>query len=313
VQAMGGEIGVDSRIGEGSRFWFRLPLDRAEEPAAEDKLSAVDEAAVGVPLNILLVDDNLTNQMVASRMLAAAGHIVVTASDGLEALQAAGKKRYDVILMDISMPEMDGIEATKRIRKLRAPFASVPIFALTANAVAGDRERFLEAGMNDYLTKPIRRATIEARLGKLARELGLIDVTNSAADAGRSLPAGEVIDERELLRLAAETTPEVVPLVVEQFIGEAAVRMQEIAAARESGDVAALGRAAHALAGASASVGAERLRGATKDIELACSAGKGEAALAAADALPPIAMATSAALTAFVETFRKQSPVSVAA
>ena len=317
VQAMGGEIGVDSRIGEGSRFWFRVPLDRAEEPAAEEKVSAQDESAVGVPLNILLVDDNLTNQLVASRMLAAAGHMVVTASDGLEALQAASKKRYDVILMDISMPEMDGIEATKRIRKLRAPFASVPIIALTANAVAGDRERFLAAGMNDYLTKPIRRATIEARLAKLARELGLADGVAMAPQpvVEDGAPAQEVVllDEGELERLAAETTPEVVPLVVEQFIGEAAVRMQEIAVARGSRDLAALGKAAHALAGASASVGGLRLRHATKAIELACQSEQGTAALDGADALPAIAMATSAALTAFIETFRKQQPVSAAA
>ncbi len=304
VEAMSGEIGVDSKVGEGSRFWFRVPFDRAAEPAIDDKSAASLPDISDIVLDILLVDDNLTNQMVASRMLAAAGHLVTTASDGLEALNAATKKRYDVILMDISMPEMDGIEATKRIRQLPEPFASVPIIALTANAIAGDRERFLAAGMDDYLTKPIRRATIEARLAKFAgdmvRRREQMERAASAPEPTKPVPQpasdGAVIDPGELERLAAETSPDVVPLVVEQFITEQVVRLEEVARAREAGDADALRKAAHALAGASASVGAVRLRGRAKEIELDCAEGRRAAAMEKADSLPALALATVAAL-----------------
>ena len=299
VEAMGGEIGVESRQGHGSTFWFRVALDRAAEMPVDEKPAMDLDAGSVPPLNILLVDDNLTNQMVASRMLAAAGHIVTTASDGLEALQRATKTRYDLILMDVSMPEMDGIEATKRIRLLPEPGRSVPIIALTANAIAGDRERFLAAGMDDYLTKPIRRAAIEARIAKLAMDLG----KSRSASAGPSAVGADgddgsvmVVDPSELDRLAAETAPDVVPLVIEQFVTEAAVRAREIQEACDNDDGDALRKAAHALAGASAAVGALRLRRLTKAIEIDCMEGRVPSGRQKVQHLAPLLLETTTTL-----------------
>ena len=110
-----------------------------------------------VRVRILLVEDNIVNQKVARRMLEKAGHRVDCAADGREAIRAASTLPYDLILMDCQMPEVDGLEATERIRALPAPASHVPIVALTANAIQGDRERCLAAGMDDYLSKPIQR------------------------------------------------------------------------------------------------------------------------------------------------------------
>jgi len=168
VTAMGGTIGVESKLGRGSRFWFRLALPRGAEIVPETAMSKQpSQQAIG-RLKILLVDDSTVNRMIGTQMLTAAGHMVETATNGLEAVACGSATRYDVILMDISMPEMDGLEASKMIRLLAEPFGSVPIVALTANAVAGDRERFLAAGMNEYLTKPYRRADIERVLAALS-------------------------------------------------------------------------------------------------------------------------------------------------
>ena len=121
------------------------------------------------PLRVLLVDDNGTNRLIGSRMLEAAGHRVETATDGFSAVEKVAQGSFDVVLMDISMPGMDGIEATGRIKGLAGVRRPLPIIALTANALAGDRERFLAAGMADYLTKPLRRAELEAALARVTR------------------------------------------------------------------------------------------------------------------------------------------------
>ncbi|MFA5950304.1 MAG: ATP-binding protein [Hyphomicrobium sp.] len=173
VTAMGGTIGVESKLGHGSRFWFRLALARGAEIVPETAVSTPPQPQAIEKLKILLVDDSTVNRMIGTQMLTAAGHAIETATNGLEAVACGSATRYDVILMDISMPEMDGLEASRMIRLLAEPFGSVPIVALTANAVAGDRERFLAAGMNEYLTKPYRRADIErvlAALGPAARK-----------------------------------------------------------------------------------------------------------------------------------------------
>ncbi|SKA94685.1 PAS domain S-box-containing protein [Paucidesulfovibrio gracilis DSM 16080] len=154
VEMMGGEIRVTSRVGQGSRFSFDLELPHAEGDARED--SPGEDAVTESSRRVLLAEDNELNQEFLTFFLEDAGHTVRVAGNGKEVLQALSEERFDIVLMDIQMPEMDGMEATARIRRGESAAPSdIPIVALTAYAMKGDRERMLEAGMNDYLSKPV--------------------------------------------------------------------------------------------------------------------------------------------------------------
>ncbi|MCA9757501.1 MAG: response regulator [Candidatus Eisenbacteria bacterium] len=167
VELMDGKMSFESEPGKGSTFRFEVPLEVSTSTTATDTLSGAEDSSLpagetvtrseAVRVRILLVEDNIVNQKVARRMLEKAGHRVDCAADGREAIRAASTLPYDLILMDCQMPEVDGLEATERIRALPAPASHVPIVALTANAIQGDRERCLAAGMDDYLSKPIQR------------------------------------------------------------------------------------------------------------------------------------------------------------
>jgi CheY-like chemotaxis protein len=189
VELMDGDIGCESIEGKGSTFWFNV----ACEPAGAEALTASDgettadsiyapsdtysrqgslapttstatsvrsEPKGSSSAHILVVEDNKINQMLITTYLDKFGYSFEIAANGHEAVAAAGKQVYDLILMDVQMPEMDGIEATRRIRSMDGPVSLQPIVALTANAMHGDRESYLEAGMNDYLAKPIIAANL---------------------------------------------------------------------------------------------------------------------------------------------------------
>lgn len=138
-----------------------------------------------VGLDILLAEDNLVNQQVAIAMLSKGGHRIDIANDGIEALMMASKKQYDVILMDVQMPNMSGIDATKKIRRLQGPVSETPIVAMTANAMVGDRETYLEAGMDDYVSKPIDPNHLSAAL---TRQSGQASVAGALAGTAESGP-----------------------------------------------------------------------------------------------------------------------------
>ncbi len=152
VQAMHGSIGVRSVPGEGSAFWFTAGL-----PATEAHVFARPAFVPVIARRILVVDDNAVNQIVVEALLKKDGHTVVIASDGAQALQAVQAAYYDLVLMDMQMPIMDGMEATRRIRALGVPLCNVPIVAITANAMADSILTCRDAGMNDHLSKPIDR------------------------------------------------------------------------------------------------------------------------------------------------------------
>jgi signal transduction histidine kinase/DNA-binding LytR/AlgR family response regulator len=306
IEAMDGKVGVESIEGRGSTFWFEVALPCALDAPGGNAADMPEAVHMDASLKVLLVDDNETNRFVGRRILAAAGHSVETANDGRAAVEAASGELYDVIFMDISMPDMDGMEATKAIRRLPEPFRSVRIIALTANAIAGDREKFLAAGMNDYLTKPLRRADIEARLGGVSTAVPIISGREGATAA---VHAGEddvpLVDRSHLEDFARETSSEVVVAVVEEYLREIQIRAAELRSVVAAAKIDDLEKVSHAIAGSSASAGARRLRTLTKRIELACREGKGEAALVQAALIPSVIDATSVALQSYIVGVRE--------
>ena len=166
VRRMGGRIEVDSRLGEGSTFILHLPLARAADAAAEAEdiqpveAVAAPPAAAGRTPSVLVVDDHPVNREVARIMLEAVGCEVVEVCDGLEALDAVMGRSFDLVLMDVRMPNMDGLEATRRIRALPGPERGLGIVAMTADAMPEDVTRCLAAGMNAHMAKPINQACL---------------------------------------------------------------------------------------------------------------------------------------------------------
>ncbi len=163
---MGGDIGVVSRLDHGSCFWFEIPTKVGVEP--EVKATGRYGMQDGARLRILVADDNPINQKVLAKLLAGQDHDLTFVNDGSQALAAVRDGAFDIVLMDVSMPVMDGPTATMAIRGLHGIQAHIPIIALTANAMAGDRESYLAAGMSDYVSKPIN---LDSLLSAIARHV----------------------------------------------------------------------------------------------------------------------------------------------
>jgi CheY-like chemotaxis protein len=163
VGMMGGMIRVDSKLGEGSTFHFTIAAAVALPPSPD---RAEPIAAPNRRLRVLVAEDNPAMQEILRALLEAGGHQLTIVTDGRDAVAMAASQTFDVILMDVMMPMMDGLTAAQRIRELGGRGGGIPIIALTANALVGDRDRYLAAGMTDYLSKPIDVAALFAALGR---------------------------------------------------------------------------------------------------------------------------------------------------
>jgi signal transduction histidine kinase/CheY-like chemotaxis protein/HPt (histidine-containing phosphotransfer) domain-containing protein len=252
VALMGGEIGLSSARGQGSTFWFEVPLGAA----AIGYLPTVAPPpchATPPPqsIRVLVVEDNPINQEVVKGYLQHAGIRANVAADGREALEMVRSFPFHVVLMDMEMPEMDGLEATRAIRALPGALGRLPIVMLTANAMAGDRERSLQAGADEHLPKPIDRSSLLEVVRHLARGTSVEAPSKPASGA----PGGAEVDPGQIEQLLAA----VGPARLDGLLAKAHVNFERqlagIAEAAEHGDTATLVRIAHALRGSSGSLG----------------------------------------------------------
>jgi signal transduction histidine kinase/CheY-like chemotaxis protein/HPt (histidine-containing phosphotransfer) domain-containing protein len=248
----------------------------ASLPPSVAKPTAVPQRA----LRVLLAEDNVVNQRVALLMLDRLGHRADVVANGLEAVQAVMTTPYDVVLMDVQMPELDGLGATERLRSELPPERQPRIIAMTAGALAEDRERCLAAGMDDFLSKPVRREELAAALARAApTSAGDAVVPTSEPDADPPAPTADelpVVDP-SVLGTLAERLGARAPAFLASLLGtwetETAARMQTLAEAVGTGDTQDAARAVHALKGSSGSMGALRLSAVCAAVETDLRAG----------------------------------------
>jgi CheY-like chemotaxis protein/HPt (histidine-containing phosphotransfer) domain-containing protein len=242
---------------------------RAVEERLFETLAPVKEQSKGVSLNILLAEDNHVNQKVATRLLEKAGHHVVLAGTGKQALDSwasAGSPGFDVVLMDIQMPEMDGMEATAAIREREKPLGKhIPIIAMTAHAMRGDKERCLAGGMDGYISKPVHRLGLLAEIERcLSKTTGRSPVTTHARDEVQNQT--ELVDRAALLE-RVEGDQELLAEMINLFVEEAPSQLAAMRDALQSSDMPTLERAAHSMKGAASNLSAHIAVAASSELE----------------------------------------------
>jgi CheY-like chemotaxis protein/HPt (histidine-containing phosphotransfer) domain-containing protein len=305
TELMGGEIGVASQPGRGSAFFFTIRCWVGEQPAEPHATEADAVAASGMGKSrVLVAEDNSVNQLFIKMMLGRLGHFVDVVANGVEAVEAVKRVPYDLILMDIQMPEMDGTTATKVIRQLDRPISRIPIIALTANAMLGQREEYLSAGMDDYVSKPIEPLLLLAAMARVTAysrdpaggaaptadanaPVATLSRTEavSADRRDRSLseagtaepnhpeshlisPMIPLFDTAKLAQLRDSFGEEDLRVALSCVPDEGAKCLNQIKAAISAGDLDAARKAAHSLKGMAGNFGAVRLASISRRIEL---------------------------------------------
>ncbi|MEP4380794.1 MAG: PAS-domain containing protein [Alphaproteobacteria bacterium] len=271
-------------------------LEREKQVTTGKEPSKAPAMAKMQSMRILLVEDNAVNQMLASAILKKAGHKIEVAVDGVEAVAAVRDQPFDAVLMDIQMPEMDGLEATRRIRALDDPDQSnIYIIAMTANALMGDREKCISAGMNDYLPKPIDQKKLLAALGKAS------SVAVPAGDAGDEAAPGESCLDGSILDQLEETIGrEAIASMLAMTLAEVPATVALITAANAEGDLDKMRREVHDMGSNFGSYGAMRLSNHARAIEKACREGDAGQASDLTIELPQLVDETVGVLTARV-------------
>jgi signal transduction histidine kinase/CheY-like chemotaxis protein/HPt (histidine-containing phosphotransfer) domain-containing protein len=273
AELMGGTIGVDSTPGRGSKFWFTVLLEESREGLSDFDALDMPGDALGRGRRVLVVDDNEVNLLVAQRMLEELGFLVDLATSGEQAIDASGKNRYSAILIDSQMPGMSGNETTRVIRERERDELRTPIIALTANAMAEDRERAFDAGVDGYLSKPVfiedltlalrRVLDTEARDGdpRVTKEPQLKAVPGLVQVLDRTIA-------EDLRRIKNAEGDDLFNELADQFLNQMPAWIRALEAAARDGDTFLVRREAHRLLGLCRQIGAERMAALCASLEL---------------------------------------------
>jgi PAS domain S-box-containing protein len=268
---MGGDIGVESQAGIGSTFWFTFQAHEASAKEYVDLDSELDlllrEGVIKDTPSILLVDDNDVNRQVARSILTKAGCLVEVAQNGFEALQKVQEQYFDVVFMDIQMPEMDGITTTARMREL--PLEKMPVIvAMTAYSMEEDRSKILEAGLDDYLSKPIKANMLIRKVQKYTENVAeeTLTVEEISVEENEQVPQGIVAKEAidQLLRWGGE---ELVQSAFQEFDVEAAEQLEASRKFLEESNFEAMGAELHSLKGSAGTLGVVQVAEIARAIE----------------------------------------------
>ncbi|EGA68955.1 signal transduction histidine kinase [Vibrio sinaloensis DSM 21326] len=296
---MDGDVKVQSEPKVGSTFTFTIKLDTVSELNPHVDAELKPNNLIRNDLSILVAEDNKANQLVIREMFKRLDIEVDIAENGIIALERVKEYRYDLIFMDISMPKMDGMQACREIRSLAdQTSATTPIIALTAHSLAGDKEKFLASGMNDYISKPVRLSQLVEKINLFIEERDAVTMQPLPDQSILDKPSDvldnviqvethhevkpnekermdlELVDETVLQQMIEDTSAEVIPLLIDHYLEESHQRLEKIFVAMDSGDKETLEFEAHTLGSSSLALGNRVLSNLARKIEHLCIDGQ---------------------------------------
>jgi len=268
VQMMNGSVWVRSRVGKGSTFYFTIVLNAPvqEAPPAAQELSSEPRSSTG-PLTVLVADDNSVSQKLAATLLRKRGHKVNQAANGRKALEILARERHDLAILNIQMPELDGLETLAAIRNGECPGvdSDLPVAAMTANALKGDRERYLLAGMDGYIPKPINARDFYLTLDKLVNKQNNADKPSNNPTLQQSL---KLLDREEVLERLGSDEP-LLAEILKACLSDLPKKLKALQEIKSLDDLPQIARLAHTIKGAAANVGAMRAQAKARELEKA--------------------------------------------